>query len=67
MKEKDSTFLSSFKKYFKFDTFDAVFKKEIIGGLSTFLAMAYILAVNPSITWILIKFYLHTHILHSKN
>ena len=49
MKEKDSTFLSSFKKYFKFDTFDAVFKKEIIGGLSTFLAMAYILAVNPSI------------------
>ncbi|MBR3348247.1 MAG: hypothetical protein IKG36_02425, partial [Mycoplasmataceae bacterium] len=50
MKQKDQTFLTSFKKYFKFDTFDAIFKKEIIGGLSTFLAMAYILAVNPSIT-----------------
>ncbi|MBR2999104.1 MAG: NCS2 family permease [Mycoplasmataceae bacterium] len=49
MKQKDQTFLTSFKKYFKFDTFDAIFKKEIIGGLSTFLAMAYILAVNPSI------------------
>ncbi len=37
------------KNYFKFDERKATFKKEIIGGISTFLAMAYILAVNPSI------------------
>ncbi|MGL4252095.1 MAG: NCS2 family permease [Metamycoplasmataceae bacterium] len=37
------------KTYFKFDKRNATFKKEIIGGISTFLAMAYILAVNPSI------------------
>lgn len=37
------------KTYFKFDERKATFKKEIIGGISTFLAMAYILAVNPSI------------------
>ncbi|MGL6125078.1 MAG: NCS2 family permease [Metamycoplasmataceae bacterium] len=37
------------KTYFKFDERNATFKKEIIGGMSTFLAMAYILAVNPSI------------------
>lgn len=37
------------KTYFKFDERNATFKKEIIGGISTFLAMAYILAVNPSI------------------
>lgn len=41
-------FFNSIKKYFKFDTYNAIFKKEIIGGLSTFIAMAYILAVNPS-------------------
>lgn len=37
------------RTYFKFDERNATFKKEIIGGISTFLAMAYILAVNPSI------------------
>lgn len=36
------------KNYFKFGERNATFKKEIIGGISTFLAMAYILAVNPS-------------------
>ena len=36
------------KNHFKFDERKATFKKEIIGGISTFLAMAYILAVNPS-------------------
>lgn len=35
------------KKYFKFDSNNAIIKKEIIGGISTFIAMAYILAVNP--------------------
>lgn len=33
--------------FFNFKERSATFKKEIIGGLSTFLAMAYILAVNP--------------------
>ncbi|MGL4952108.1 MAG: NCS2 family permease [Mycoplasma sp.] len=40
--------LTQIKTYFKFDDTKAVFKKEIIGGISTFLAMCYILAVNPS-------------------
>ncbi len=42
-------FKSSLRSYFKLDERNAVLKKEIIGGLSTFLAMVYILAVNPSI------------------
>lgn len=32
-------------KFFKFDSVNAAFKKEIIGGLTTFLAMFYILSV----------------------
>ncbi|WP_342276813.1 hypothetical protein [Spiroplasma endosymbiont of Nebria brevicollis] len=36
-------------KFFKFDSVNATFKKEIIGGLTTFLAMVYILSVQPSI------------------
>ena len=36
------------RKYFEFDTRQATLKKEIIGGISTFLAMCYILFVNPS-------------------
>ena len=48
MKTKESTFVNRFRKYFKFDTYEAIFRKEIIGGLSTFIAMAYILAVNPA-------------------
>ncbi|MGL5521650.1 MAG: NCS2 family permease [Metamycoplasmataceae bacterium] len=35
--------------YFRFDDRNAILKKEIIGGISTFLAMVYILAVNPAI------------------
>lgn len=37
------------KKFFNFDELETSFRKEIIGGLTTFLSMAYILAVNPSI------------------
>lgn len=37
------------KNYFQFDSYKTIFKKEIIGGITTFLAMCYILAVNPSI------------------
>ncbi len=42
-------FRQKFRNYFRFDSYGAILKKEIIGGLSTFLAMAYILAVNPSL------------------
>ncbi|MCG3089809.1 NCS2 family permease [Sporosarcina cyprini] len=35
------------KKYFEFDKLGTNYRREIVGGLTTFLAMAYILAVNP--------------------
>ena len=37
------------KKIFGFDSQTMTVKKEILGGLTTFLTMAYILAVNPVI------------------
>lgn len=37
------------KKYFEFDQHGATYRKEFIAGLTTFLSMAYILFVNPSI------------------
>ena len=36
------------KRFFKFSERSTTYKKEILGGISTFIAMAYILAVNPS-------------------
>lgn len=48
MKNKN-ILLASIKKYFRFDSLNAILRKEIIGGITTFLAMAYILAVNPAI------------------
>jgi AGZA family xanthine/uracil permease-like MFS transporter len=35
------------KKYFEFEKLGTNYRREIVGGLTTFLAMAYILAVNP--------------------
>lgn len=35
------------KKYFQFEELGTNYRREIIGGLTTFLAMAYILIVNP--------------------
>lgn len=35
------------KKYFEFDQLGTNYRKEFLGGLTTFLSMAYILAVNP--------------------
>lgn len=35
------------KKYFQFDELGTNYKREFLGGLTTFLSMAYILAVNP--------------------
>ncbi|MER1999695.1 MAG: NCS2 family permease [Lysinibacillus sp.] len=37
------------KKYFQFNELGTNYKREILGGFTTFLAMAYILVVNPSI------------------
>ena len=37
------------KKYFDFKGNGTSYRREIIGGLTTFLSMAYILAVNPSV------------------
>ena len=35
------------KKYFQFEELGTNYRNEIIGGITTFLAMAYILVVNP--------------------
>ena len=35
------------KKYFQFEELGTNYRHEIIGGITTFLAMAYILVVNP--------------------
>lgn len=37
------------KKYFQFDKYGTSYKKEVLGGITTFLSMAYILAVNPQV------------------
>ncbi len=37
------------KKYFEFDRLGTNFKNEILGGATTFVAMAYIVIVNPAI------------------
>ncbi|KAF5305972.1 hypothetical protein FQR65_LT18629 [Abscondita terminalis] len=36
-------------KFFGFKKFNTTFKKEIVGGISTLLAMIYILSVEPGI------------------
>lgn len=41
--------IAKVQKYFKFDTLGATLKKEVLGGFVTFLAMAYILSINPAI------------------
>ncbi|MGM0847299.1 MAG: NCS2 family permease [Bacillota bacterium] len=35
------------KKFFQFDQLGTTYSREFIGGLTTFLSMAYILAINP--------------------
>ncbi|MBB5172571.1 NCS2 family permease [Texcoconibacillus texcoconensis] len=37
------------QRYFRFNELNTNYKKETIGGVTTFLAMAYILFVNPSV------------------
>lgn len=35
------------KKYFQFEQLGTTYGREVVGGITTFLAMAYILVVNP--------------------
>ena len=35
------------KRYFQFEELGTNYRREMIGGLTTFLSMAYILIVNP--------------------
>lgn len=46
--EKDIKFLDKVKSYFMFEEKQTTWGAEIIGGLVTFLAMSYILIVNPT-------------------
>ncbi len=48
MKLHQTKFINSINKFFKIGDRQSTIKKELIGGLSTFLAMMYILAVNPA-------------------
>ena len=42
------------QKLFGFDPSTMTLRKEVMGGITTFLTMAYILAVNPSLVWMLV-------------
>ncbi|MGL4388821.1 MAG: NCS2 family permease [Brevinema sp.] len=41
--------MKSIDQYFKISERQSSFKKEIVGGITTFMAMAYILAIQPTI------------------
>ena len=41
--------LDSIQRYFEFDRFETNFRTEVMAGLTAFLAMSYILSVNPAI------------------
>ncbi len=41
--------LTALRKYFQFDHHQTNFKREIIGGITTFFTMSYIIIVNPKI------------------
>ncbi len=37
------------KRFFKFEQYETTYRREIIGGVTTFITMAYIIIVNPAI------------------
>ena len=39
----------SVERYFEFESLGAAWKTEILAGVTTFMTMAYIIFVNPSI------------------
>lgn len=46
---KQNSFLGKIARFFKFEENQTNFHQEMLAGVTTFMAMAYILAVNPSI------------------
>src|SRR5690625_658924 len=48
MKLKNEEGASAVKKYFRFEELGTSYRTEFMAGLTTFLAMAYILFVNPA-------------------
>ncbi len=43
------TYINAVQRYFRFAEHDTSFRKELLGGLTTFMTMAYIIVVNPKI------------------
>jgi len=41
--------MEAVKRYFRFEELGTDYKKEVIGGITTFVTMAYIIIVNPKI------------------
>ncbi|MBT4139009.1 MAG: NCS2 family permease, partial [Candidatus Latescibacteria bacterium] len=41
--------METIARFFKFDECDTDFRRESLGGVTSFMTMAYIVAVNPSI------------------
>ncbi|HPN13756.1 MAG TPA: NCS2 family permease, partial [Spirochaetota bacterium] len=41
--------IAMIRRYFKFEELGTDFKHEMIGGITTFITMAYIIIVNPKI------------------
>ncbi len=41
--------MNAIARFFEFEKVDTTFKTEVVGGLTTFVTMAYIIAVNPGI------------------
>ena len=37
------------RKFFEFDKYNTNYRKEMLGGVTTFIAMAYIIIINPAI------------------
>src|SRR5690554_4051173 len=49
-KKGENKKMEKIKQFFKFEERGANFRTEILGGIVTFLAMSYILVVNPGIS-----------------
>jgi len=41
--------MNAIARFFEFEKVDTTFRAEIVGGLTTFVTMAYIIAVNPGV------------------
>lgn len=41
--------MNAIARFFEFEKMDTTFRAEVVGGLTTFVTMAYIIAVNPGV------------------